>query len=167
MTNSDLIAIAALLVSIASATYAHIAAREANRSNALAFRLEWKSACETMLSAHSRLHVPEGRFASLTSDFRRGYPLPLEDDLIRQLQSISADASLWSNLDVHTHLEDALRWNQELASHLNDDDPEDSLKTAKKQEEFKRLATNYAADTRRSLGLAIDLVRTRLRESAP
>lgn len=167
MQTSDLIALASLLVSLVAAAYARAAAHSSRSNNELTFRSEWLAAYDAMRQAQFSLCLPTGPFAKLTESVKRGFPRPLESALVCQLRAISGRAELWADERVHIHLKDALMWNEQLDCLLEYQNSDEKPKSSERRTEFTREAANYAEDSRKSFGLALDIVRARLRDSAP
>ena len=166
MTTSDLIALLALCVALFALGYTRVNAHASIGSNELTFRSEWLEAYDAMRKAQLCLSLPVGAFAKLTDDVKRGYPMPLSEELASKLRVSSARAELWTDDKVHELLKEALVWNEQLGRHLEFQDPE-AATSLEAQEEFRRDAATFADSARKSLGLAIEVVAIRLRKSAP
>lgn len=167
MPTYDPLSLASLLIASMAAAYARFASKEAARANALTFRTEWLATYKSMCAARQHFTRSTSPFSKLTAEGRRGYPMPLEDVLAGQLIELSHLAALWKDDRVHDHLTEALKWNNQLELNLDICSSSEGALTQEQVAELDREAVLFVDNARRSLGLAIDIVREMLRASAP
>lgn len=135
--------------------------------NELSFRAEWLETYDTMCKVQQHLTAPTRRFASLTETGKRGYPDPLDESLLHELRCIALRANLWADQRVYKGLTDTIMWNEQLELNFDEYSAQDGEMSQERLEQSNRNARNYSEEARKSIGIAIDVVRERLRASAP
>ena len=91
--------------------------------------------------------------------------MALDGDLLSQLKDVEFQARLWSDSNVQDLIQKALMWNDQLALDFNN--TEEDIGNAELHAQQVREKASYGDEARKNLGLAIDIVRAKLCESAP